>query len=49
MRLTTATTQITVRTRIPGRFGSRSKLREVRRAGQYPIVTPIGVMFCIDV
>src|ERR1019366_1517816 len=45
---TTATTHSTVRTRIPGTFGSwRSALKFLVPAD--PIVTPIGVMFCIDV
>ena len=46
--LTTVTTQTTVRTRIPGRFGLPSSWLKFLVPAE-PIVTPIGVMFCSDV
>src|SRR5216683_2630823 len=45
---TTATTHSTVRTRIPGRFGSWKSLLKFFVPAD-PIVTPIGVMSCIEV
>src|SRR5450755_251034 len=48
VRPTTATTHSTVRTRMPGRFGSWKSLLKFLVPAD-PIVTPMAVMFCIDV